>query len=701
MVRPSGFLALLGSLCAVVAFSGGGSPSSADGNWQGKLSGSGAVERIVLHVAGANATLDSPDTGKLGIPLQHVAAGENTLGFDISEQKVVFRGKLSADGTAITGTWTQDGQELPLTLVRLAQASDFHLDGAYLYQSHCSFCHAPFNAVRAPWLSTLRLMPQSSILTAIESGKMRMQAADLSHEQRTALAAYIGETEKNLDVGQAGSCGKNLSPMSGAPLWNGWGVDLANSRFQPSAAAGLTKDEIPRMRLKWAFGYVGATSGGGQPTVVGGRIFVAGGDGRIESLNARTGCVIWNYLPPAMARTAITISGDGKTAYFGDVQGRAYALDAATGTLLWSTDLDRHPFAMITGAPKLYQGRLYVPVSSAEELAGANPKYPCCTFRGSVAALDAKTGAVLWKTYTIPADATPGATNAEGTRMFGPSGAGIWSSPTIDPQRHVLYAATGDNYSDPGTASSDAVLAIDLNDGKILWTRQLTAGDRFNVACVAQDKASCPPNPGGDFDIGASPILRTLSNGKRLLIVGQKSGVVYGLDPDVQGSTVWSTRIGKGSPLGGIEFGAAADTGTVYVPLSDWSSDPKSGGGLFALDIATGNKIWSAPAPVPTCLGSPGCSASQQAPATLIPEVVFAGSLDGHIRAYDTADGHLLWDFDTARNFQTVNGVTAHGGSINYAGPVVAGGMLYVTSGYSINTGMPGNVLLAFSVDGK
>ncbi|HEX3661146.1 MAG TPA: PQQ-binding-like beta-propeller repeat protein [Acidobacteriaceae bacterium] len=699
MVRLSGLVAF-GSLCvAAASFGSGAAPVT--GVWQGKLSVRGAEERIVLRVDGATATLDSPDTGKLGIPLQSVEAGDHALAFDLSEPKVVFHGKLSADGSAMTGTWAEDGQDLAVTLVRLAQAPDFHRDGTYLFQSHCSYCHAPFNATRAPWPSTLRLMPQATILAAIETGKMQMQAADLSHEQRVALAAYLGVAEKSLEPGRADACGTDASPMANTPLWNGWSVDLANSRFQPGDAAGLSKDEISRLRVKWAFGYVGATSGGGPPTVVGDRIFVAGGDGRIDSLSARTGCVIWSYLPASQARTAITISPDGKTAYFGDIQGRAYALDAGTGALLWSTDLDHHPFAMVTGAPRLYEGRLYVPVSSAEELAGANSKYPCCTFRGSIAALNAKTGAIVWQTYTIATKARPGATNAAGTQMFGPSGAGIWSSPTIDPDRHVLYTGTGDNYSDPGTAASDAVLAIDLSSGKILWTHQLTADDRFNIGCVAEDKASCPPNPGGDFDIGAPPILRTLGNGKRLLIVGQKSGVVYALDPDDQGRMVWSTRLGKGGPLGGIEFGAAADARTVYVPLSDWSLDPKSGGGLFALDVASGKKIWSAAAPAPACLATPGCSASDQAPATLIPGVVFAASLDGHIRAYDSADGRLLWDFDTSRPFQTVNGVAAHGGSINYAGPVVAGGMVYVVSGYSINAGMPGNVLLAFSVDGK
>jgi polyvinyl alcohol dehydrogenase (cytochrome) len=403
----------------------------------------------------------------------------------------------------------------------------------------------------------------------------------------------------------------------------------------------------------------------------------------------------------APARTAITVSDDGSTAYFGDVQARAYAVNAATGALLWKADLDQHPFAMISGAPKLYDGRLYVPVSSAEELGGIDPKYPCCSFRGSVSALDAKTGNVVWKTYTIEAPARVTSTNAAGTGMLGPSGAAVWTSPTIDADRQALYIGTGDNYSDPASSTSDAVIALDLKEGKILWVKQLTAEDRFNVACFSLDKSSCPKNHGGDFDVGAPPILRVLKNGKRLLIVGQKSGVVYGLDPDDRGGTVWQSRVGEGGVLGGIEFGGAATDKRVYFPLSDWAPDAKAGGGIFALEITTGKNFWATAAPQPSCIGKAGCSAAQPSPATVIPGVVFSGSLDGHIRAYDELDGTILWDFDTVRKFPTVNDMESHGGSINYAGPVVAGGMLFVTSGYSNNSGMPGNVLLAFSEDGK
>lgn len=573
--------------------------------------------------------------------------------------------------------------------------------GAAIFRSRCVSCHTPFNPARAPWPGTLQLMTQAAILSALETGKMRAVGAEMSHEQRVAVADYLGRPEAAQPPGAANVCGTGSKPMANSPLWNGWGVDLANTRFQPAKLAGLDKSQVAHLQLKWAFGYSGATSGGGPPAIIGDRLFVAGGDGRVYSLDMHSGCVYWTFLPAAPARTAITVSDDGTMAYFGDDQAHAYAVNTATGAPAWKADLDQHPWAIITGAPKLYAGKLYVPVASAEELGAASPKYPCCSFRGSVSALDARTGGVIWKTYTIDSPAQPTSKNKAGVQMLGPSGAAVWSSPTIDPARHALYVGTGNNYSDPASATSDAVMALDLATGKVLWSKQLTGQDRTNVSCYTPDKSNCPQDPGEDSDLGAPPILYTVKGRKPLLLVGQKSGAIYALDPDHRGRTVWESRIGEGGPLGGIEFGGAAVGGRVYFPLSDWRTDRKAGGGMFALDVATGKKIWSTAAPPPACLKRAGCSAAQEAPATAIPGAVFSGSLDGHIRAYDSTEGSVLWDFDTAQEFQTVNGVPSRGGSINYAGTVVAAGMAFVVSGYSINAGMPGGVLLAFSVDGK
>jgi len=678
---------------------------SVGGVWQGTVHTAQQDFRMVFQIssgaAGYTGTLDSPDSGELALRLDVVKVDGDSVTLQVKSDGIVFQGKLSADGNSLTGDWKENLSIVPVTFTRVAQAPDFKQDGSYLFQKNCAQCHAPFNPVRAPWPATLKVMQRSAILAALESGKMRTMATGLAPEQRAAIANYLGRPDVSQPSAVANACPAGAKAMANTPLWNGWGADLSNSRFQPADKAGLTKGEISRLKVKWAFGYAGATSGGGQPTVIGDRIFVPGGDGRVYSLDLHMGCVYWVFSAAAPVRAAITVSSDGKLAYLGDVQARAYAIETATGKQVWRTDVDEHPFALITGAPRLYGDNLYVPVASAEELGGTNPQYPCCTFRGSMNALDAKTGKVLWKTYTIDSPAKPTEKNAAGTQLLGPSGAGVWSSPTVDPARHALYFGTGDNYSEPGTPMSDSVLALDLDTGKILWARQLTAQDRFNVGCMQEDKSSCPKEPGGDFDVGAPPILRTLISGDPLLVVGQKSGVAYGLDPDHKGKIVWETRIGKGGILGGIEFGGAATDTQVYFPLSDWWVDPHAGGGIFALDVATGTNIWNTPAPEPACVGKPGCSAAQQAPATALEDAVFSGSLDGHIRAYDVLDGKIIWDFDTTASFPTVNGVEAHGGSINYAGTVVANGTVFVTSGYTNNSGMPGNLLLAFTVEGK
>ncbi|MDX2181639.1 MAG: PQQ-binding-like beta-propeller repeat protein, partial [Bryobacteraceae bacterium] len=365
---------------------------------------------------------------------------------------------------------------------------------------------------------------------------------------------------------------------------------------------------------------------------------------------------------------------------FGDTKANVYGVRAATGERVWKVKADDHAFARITGSPSLHAGRVYVPVSSAEEVPAANPRYPCCSFRGSVVALDTATGRQLWKSYTIP---TPAG-----------SGGAVWLSPTIDVKRGVLYVGTGNEYKDPPSEFTDAIIAFDLATGERKWHRQMTPNDRWNMACVSPNKESCPKDAGEDFDFGAAPLLI----GNRIY-AGQKSGIVHALDADRLGVIVWQTRVGKGGALGGVEFGIGADSERLYVPLSDWSPDPKAGGGLFALQLATGEKLWHTPAPAPACIGKPGCNAAQMAPPTVLKNVVFSGSMDGHLRAYETKTGKIVWDFDTLRDFETVNKVPAKGGALNAVGPVVVGDWVYVQSGYGSLGGMPGNVLLAFSID--
>ena len=418
------------------------------------------------------------------------------------------------------------------------------------------------------------------------------------------------------------------------------------------------------------------------------------------SLDASTGCSYWSYKTGATIRTAVSIGkvGGHFIAFIGDVKATAHAVDAETGKPLWKVKLDDHPVARIVGAPTFYNGRLYVPISSIEEASAMGPKYECCKFRGSVAALDAETGKVIWKSFTVLDPPKAYKTSSTGAQLFGPAGAAVWSSPTIDPKRKLVYVATGDSYTDVDINTSDAVLAFDLETGRLAWSSQVLEKDNFTMACGAAGKANCPETKGPDFDFGTSPALRSIG-GKQLLVIGQKSGILWALDPDNKGKVVWQARVGLGGALGGIEWGHAADDKTAYAAISDRFKGP---GSVSAVDLKTGEKLWTKMTPDTGCKpGTPGCQTAMSAAISVIPGILFAGGVDGHFRAYDTKSGDIVWDFNAARPYDTVNHVPAKGGSFDAPGPVIVNGVVFTPSGYGMWGGSAGNVLLAFSVDGK
>lgn len=577
-------------------------------------------------------------------------------------------------------------------------------DGQSLYTMNCAGCH---EAGGPPYLNhfVLQAAAPEYIIHMLARGVMHKQGASLTPRERVAIAEYI--TGKQLTPPPPPNlCSTTASMNLSGPHWNGWGVDLDNSRFQPADQAGLTAAQVPSLELKWAFGFPGDFTAYSQPTVVGGRVFAGDVLGHVYSLDAKTGCTRWSFQADAGVRTAVTI-GPGLLAYFGDLRANVYAVNATNGKLVWRARISTHPYARVTGTPRLYKGRLYVPVSSREEWLAASPLYPCCTFRGILAALDAATGKEVWRTYTIDQPARPTRKSNAGTQLWGPSGAGLWSSPMIDGERGLLYIGAGNNYSDPETPNSDAILAISLSTGKIVWSRQITSGDTYNVSCFRDDHSNCPAKQGPDTDFAAPPILRKLPDGKRVLIVGQKSGDVLALDPDDKGAILWKTNIGHGGPLGGIQWGPAADSENVYAALADFgfssgpegtAPDPKAGGGLFAIKIATGEKVWVT-RPAPGGCTAPRCSPAQSAAVSAIPGVIFSGADDGHLRAYSAQDGKVIWDFDTLRDFDTVNHVKAHGGAIDGGGPAIADGMVFVNAGYGSLYGIPGNVFLVFGAE--
>jgi polyvinyl alcohol dehydrogenase (cytochrome) len=569
-------------------------------------------------------------------------------------------------------------------------------DGAAIFHDECSGCHTGDDA-RAPSPEALRARAPRAIVDALSSGSMRYQGLSLNGAERRSVAEYL--TGRKLRGAVTGALvGRCLTPKPFAlgPSnvgWNGWGADIRNSHFQP--AAGLSAAQVPTLQLKWAFGFPDASAAWAQPAIAGGRLFVGSQNGTVYSLDAKSGCIAWTFAAHAGVRASITIGrvrGATSAAYVADQQGYVYALNAATGRVLWERKVDDHPLVRLTGSPVLHDGRLYVPTSSYEE-GGRPPGYACCTFRGTVVALDAKNGDEIWKAYTIPDRPTLQRSYADGSEVWGPSGGGIWSSPTIDAKRGAIYVAAGNSYSGPPQATTDAVVAFDLKSGAMRWAHQLTPNDLFG--CVTGE-INCAARQGPDFDFGASPVLARAGD-RDLIVIGQKSGMAYALDPEKKGEQVWRYRASNGSGLGGIQWGTAADESLAYFPVSDiYSPMP---GGLHAVDLATGERAWLTPPPAPVC-GRPSraCSGAQFAAVTVIPGIVFSPSNDGAVRAFSTKDGAIVWTFDSNREFKTVNGVKAKGGSMNGPAPVVADGMVYVSSGYGTFGLRPGNVLLAFGL---
>ena len=551
-------------------------------------------------------------------------------------------------------------------------------------------------------------MAPEKIYDALVSGTMQAQGQTLSDVQKRGVAEFmsgrpLGSAKQGDAANMPNRCASNptLSNPARGAAWNGWGVDLSNTRFQPASAAGLTAAQVPRLKLKWAFGYPTGVSANGQPTIASGRVFVGSDNGFVYSLDAKTGCVYWSFENGSIVRNALTIgpvTGQGSAryaVYFGDGKANVFALDAQNGRLLWKTKADPHFIARITGGTKLYNGKLFVPVSSSEEFSSGNPDYPCCSSRGSVVALDANTGKEIWKAWVVPEEPQPYKTMANGVTLYKPAGGAVWNSPTVDPVRRAVYFGTGDATTAPSPKTTDAIMAVDINTGKLLWAYQATENDVFMGGCNGPNRSEACPTPlGPDMDIGNSPILKTLPNGKRVLITGTKDADVVALDPDNNGKLLYRINV-TGAPIGGgrgrgtIVWGGAADDQNAYYGAA--------GAGLAAVRQATGERVWNFTPPPPT---GGGRGAQLGAAPTVIPGVVFEGASDGKLYALSAADGKLLWEFNTAQEFETVNKVPAHGGAISTSGAVVAGGMVFVGSGYAVGSGASaGNVLLAFGIE--
>lgn len=578
--------------------------------------------------------------------------------------------------------------------------------GEALYQQHCSACHNG-RVSKAPPLEMMATFAPSSVLRAMNEGIMQPQAKDLSSDERLAVAEFMtGKSVSDEVIVAPPQCTDTAIDPSRGPSVQGWGVDLANKRYFGEQLTSISIADLPEMELAWAFAFPDASRVRSQPTVAGDTLFIGSQAGQVMALDRNTGCVRWTFTTVAEVRTGIVATqwndapnSAAPMVFFGDLIGNVYALDALTGQLRWRDRPDAHPSLTITAAPALHDGTLYVAMSSLEVVPAADPNYECCTFRGGVAAYDIQTGEKRWTGYTIDEAPKVVGKNAIGTPQLAPSGAPVWGTPVIDSARNQLYVGTGESYSSPAGDTSDAILALSLSDGTIKWTLQATPGDAWNMSCETEGRLNCPPEDGPDYDFGAATLMATTSDGRDILVAGQKSGTVFGIDPQT-GKLLWQNKLGRGGIQGGVHFGMSTDGDVLYVPMSDFYGGPRWPGkpypGMFAVDLRSGEKLWFTET-VNVCDGREYCDPGLSAASSAIVGGVLGGAMDGRLRAYERDTGKVVWEFNALQSFDAVGGATASGGSFSgAAGPVLDGDMMFINSGYGIYFHMPGNALLAF-----
>jgi polyvinyl alcohol dehydrogenase (cytochrome) len=623
-----------------------------------------------------------------------------------------------------------------------AQDAPSAAEGEAIFGARCKSCHEP--AVdRAPTRGDLATRTPDQIIASMTTGVMTPMAAGLTPAQMQSVALYLTQPPAGGVAGAGGGrgrqvavvptedkmCATNPPIVAGKHDWPMSAYDIENSRYQPNP--GLKAADVPKLKVKWAFSIAG--HGNAQPVVVGDWMWMLSRT-KMYALDPATGCVRYKVEGVSARNTPTvfksTLSPSGWMMIVGQGSRVVKAFDAANGKEIWASEqLESHRASGITGSPIVSGNQVFVPITSGEEATSQSPNYECCTFRGSLVALDLSTGKTQWKTVMITEPMKEIRKNANGKPIQGPAGAAIWSNPTPDPKRGLVYVATGDSYTDADTKGSDAIVAMDMKTGAIKWSTQVMQNDNFIMGCNGVKLGvNCPTPVGPDFDFGAAPILFTLPNGKQVVLSGQKSSIAYGMDPDT-GKLLWKFATGGGSVLGGIEWGMAADKKALYAANSDIASmfdafarakgmeppfadkQPEAKPGLTALDPKTGKQLWRVTPPEAPCdlkkgRYPGGCFNAMSAAPAVMPGVVFEGTVDGWFRAYDTKSGKLLWeDSTTSRTYATVNGVPAQpGGGIDGNGPTIANGMVFVTSGHDGAAGVGGNgtnVLLAYSVDGK
>ena len=649
-----------------------------------------------------------------------------------------------------------------------AEAAGEH-PGKAVYDQWCASCHNNGGQSGAPSFEAIRQLNRATVKYALELGYMKIQAKDVPAADLAQLIDWMPTSEGSNDAWiDAARCPIKSREvrLEGAPRTSTtFGVTNDANRAQTAEQAGLTREQMKDLDVAWVVAFPQTPTMRSQPVIVGDTLFIAATDsGRLYALDTNTGCVKWHYVSEMTLRSSLTFAEATETSpaviIMGDAAGFVHAVNAKTGGKLWVSNARLNEYNRITGAPVVHDGMVITPVSAIEvNYAGADD-YECCKGQGAVIAFDLATGDKLW-TGTTMEEAKPTRLGRTGTQQWGPSGAIIWSTPVIDPKRNVAYAGTGENVSWPATDTSDAIIAYDLDTGDKRWVFQATKSDIWNYACGRRG-ANCDW-PGEyhspDHDFGATAMLIKRTDGSELVVAGQKSGVVWAINPD-NGQLVWSNKVGRGSANGGAHWGLAFDGELIFAPMNDPGrpptpgENPAFGPGLHALDAMTGEIRWSykpnqrdcgadmpaataytptpewriqpvsAPVlPTPRIATPPSPAAPAAAPGVapavttaspppqrpvvcrlgmspaplVVDGAVVTGTTQGMLRIFDGKTGDVLFEYMTNRPYaDTVNGIAGQGGGLDSAPYIAGDGTLFVQSGYARFGEPPGNVLIAF-----
>jgi polyvinyl alcohol dehydrogenase (cytochrome) len=614
---------------------------------------------------------------------------------------------IALGATALLGSCSTAGEDAAQTAVAASPAGPH--PGEAVYKQYCASCKGLPGGTSSPTRETLARMSSGQISNALITGKMIAQAGPLSSQQVSYVSDYLSDAAAVDDTWLAAMrcpANRRTPRLDTQPTVSTFGFDIRNRRNLSYAQAGLKAADLSNLEIAWVIGFPDAVTMRSQAAVVGNSIFVPVGESKnrvfaFDISDKAKPCLQWVFEGERTIRTSAGygVRKDGRRVIMvGDMGAYIHMIDATNGKELWSSHMGLFPGSISTATPVLVGDKVIAPSSQYEIMMAAQPNYECCKTHGGVVALDAMTGKRVWEGHTME-NAKPIRDRGDGKMLWGPAGAPVWNSPSIDVKRNRLYVGTGEANSDTAHKNTDALMSFDLTTGKILWSHQATADDVFNVGCGPTGGGlNCSKNTVfRDVDFGASTILATKPDGKDIVVAGQKSGTVWAMNPD-DGSVVWRTHIGTGGPNTHVYAPISYPGRTI--PGQEVPADLRPG--LYAVNLQDGTIDWKFEVKpdctdqrkkfVPRCGSLFGLSGAP----TVIGDHIVTGGLDGRVYVVERKTGKLVSQWDTARDFDTLNGVKGNGASVDNASIIAANGLLIMNSGYGLFGQGAGNVMIGY-----